>query len=346
MDTNRNFRHRHKTPVNGGRVTKQPTDLAIVEATHRFGDQTVQALFQILYPLYSNYHAFQVRVAQLRQLENTEYDGPLLHAPSQQTRGASRPDSNHLVVGDTIYGERLLKRAGLWREHHPKTKNKEWKHDFMRNTILSSVFIASKGSCEFIYHDEVLADLYDKLPFAVPDYTYEREKGGNGTRSGAKLSPDGFFALRYQGGTKRIFLIEADCDTEPDRSDNLERKSRKHNILSYDALFSDGDMRRKLFRDARVGVLNVFSVERAMRTAMEVHEKEIGSKGSYMLYASWEAFGDYFRPPPPRPDLFTDPWHRVGQPPAYISQATAAEPQSVLSPLQPANLRIRVSARR
>ena len=140
-------------------------------------------------------------------------------------------------------------------------------------------------------------------------------------RTGAKLRPDGFFALSYPDGTKRTFLVEADCDTEPDRSDNLQRKSHKHNILSYNAFLSDGNLRREHFGDARVGVLNVFSVARAMNSAMDVHQEEIGGKGSYMLYKSWETFGDFFRPPPPRPDLFTDAWKRVGQPEAFISQA-------------------------
>ena len=60
------------------------------------------------------------------------------------------------------------------------------------------------------------------------------------------------------------------------------------------------------------------------------------TQGTYMLYNVWDAFGDFFRPPPPRPGLFYEPWQRVGQPPRHISQAAQAEPKPVLSPLQPA----------
>jgi hypothetical protein len=332
----RTFRHRHKTPIGTGRVIRQPADLLIVEAAHRFGHQTTTALFQALHPLYTSYRAFQHRVELLRQLENSEYGGPLLYAPSQQVR-AVRPDSNHLVIGITQRGERLLKNAGRWREHHPKTKNKEWKHDFMRSTIIASIAIAAKANgCTFTYPDEVVADMDGRLSFEVPPYEYRMEKNNElRTKEDAMLRPDGFFALTYENRTKRIFIVEADCDTEPDRSDNTERKSHKHNILAYHALLSDGDLRRTYFGEAWVGVLNVFSVERAMTTAMDVHEEEIGSRGSYMLYQTWDSFGDFFRPPPPRPSLFLNSWQRVGRPPAFISKAPEAELQPRRSPLSP-----------
>jgi transposase-like protein DUF772 len=250
---------------------------------------------------------------------------------------AVRPDSNHLVVGITQRGERLLKNAGRWREHHPKTKNKEWKHDFMRSTIIASIAIAAKANgCTFTYPDEVVAEMDGRLSFDVPPYEYRMEKNNElRTMEDALIRPDGFFALTYENGTKRIFIVEADCDTEPDRSDNTERKSHKHNILAYDALISDGDLRRTYFGEARVGVLNVFSVLRAMKTAMEVHEEEIGHRGKYMLYQSWVAFGDYFRPPPPRPSLFLNSWQRVGQPATFISKAPEEEPQHLPSPFLP-----------
>ena len=128
---------------------------------------------------------------------------------------------------------------------------------------------------------------------------------------------------------KRIFLVEADCGTEPNESDNIERKSHKHTILSYHSLLSNDDLRHELIGEARIGILNVFATPRGMKGAMAAHEKNIGNRGTFMLYTLWEAFGDYFRPPPPRLDLFTDAWHRVGQSPFFISQATGTRPQSL-----------------
>src|SRR5918995_1705198 len=133
METTRTFRPRYVTPKGHERVTRQNTDLYLLEPLHRFGHQTAQALFQLTKPLYRSYRALQHRIELLRQLENTNYGGPLLYYPSQQFR-AVRPERNHMVLGSTPRGDALLRRAKLWREHRPKTKNKEWKHDFMRNT--------------------------------------------------------------------------------------------------------------------------------------------------------------------------------------------------------------------
>jgi hypothetical protein len=321
METTRNFRPRHVTPRGTERVTRQPSDLDILEVFHRLGPQTVTALFQLLHPLYKNYRALQHRVELLRQEENTNYGGPLLFYPSQQMR-ALRPDRNHMVLDVLRRGERLLQSAGRFREHHPTTSGQEWKHDFMRATIISSVLIAAKANkCAFIYPDEVLADLDGITSFAVPEYHYTTDRNEVKIRREAKLRPDGFFALRYEDGAKRIFLVETDCRTEPYRSDNLERKSHKHNILSYHALLSKSETRARYFGEERIGVLSVFSHPRAMQSAMEVHEELLGNMGKFMLYGAWEAFGDFFRPPPPRPDLFLKSWQRVGQPPAFISKA-------------------------
>jgi hypothetical protein len=93
-----------------------------------------------------------------------------------------------------------------------------------------------------------------------------------------------------------------------------------------------------------LAALSTFITQTAMRSAMEVHEEELRSEGTYMLYNVWGAFSDFFRPP--RPDLFHEPWQRVRQAPRFISQAAPAEPQSDPSPLQPADLGFRISARR
>jgi hypothetical protein len=232
------------------------------------------------------------------------------------------PDNNHMVYDVLSRGEKLLKNALLYRVHHPTTSGHEWKHDFMAGTIIASIAIAAKANeCGFVYPDEVLDDLDGRRSFPVPAYSYTTAAGNQGSRDDAVLRPDGFFALGYENGMKRIYLLEADCRTEPYRSDNLQRKSHKHTILSYHALLTNSDIRRTYFGDANVGVLNVFSHPRAMQSAMEVHKEFLGNRGSFMAYNFWQDFGDYFRPPAPRPDLFLRSWSRVGQPPVFISKA-------------------------
>jgi hypothetical protein len=318
-----NRRLRYVTHSTGKHVTRRPTDLYILEVLHRLGPQTTDALYQLLYPLYRNKRSLLYRVADLRNQENSDYGGPLIFYPDQQRRGATMPDNNYMVYDVLPRGLKLLKNALLYREHHPSTNGQEWKHDFMVGTIIASIAIPIKADpvrYTFIYPDQVLEDLDGRRSFPVPEYAYVTQTGNQATRHDAVLRPDGLFAIKYADGTKRIFLLEADCRTEPYRSDNLGRKSHKHTILSYYALLTNRDIRRQHFGDARVGVLNVFTHPRAMQSAMELHEELVGHRGTFMLYKVWDAFGDYFRPPPPRPDLFTSPWERAGpHAPFYIN---------------------------
>jgi hypothetical protein len=150
MDTKRTLRPRHVTPPGREHVTRQVTDLSILEVPHRFGPQTVTAVFQILSPLYKSYRAFLKRVELLRQLENTDYGGPLLFYPTQQCRGAITPERNHMVIDVTPRGERFLQNNGLFREHRPTTNGREWRHDFMGGTITASIYLPSKPSLNAI----------------------------------------------------------------------------------------------------------------------------------------------------------------------------------------------------
>jgi hypothetical protein len=65
---------------------------------------------------------------------------------------------------------------------------------------------------------------------------------------------------------------------------------------------------------------------------MEVHEELLEDGGAHMLYNVWEDFGDYFKPPPPRPDLFLKSWQRVRNSPRFISKGADSQRQSVPSP--------------
>jgi hypothetical protein len=191
-------------------------------------------------------------------------------------------------------------------------------------TITASIYLAIKARPEcyrFDYEDEVVEKIGCRT-FPVPPYWYKTQNGGEKCHREAVIRPDGFFSIEYlPEKLTRIFLREENCGTEPYRSDDTARKSYKHSILAYHALLSNADLRRKYFGEARIGVLNTFARQTAMQSAMKVHKEELGNKGTYMLYNVWEDFGDFFRPPPPRPALFHESWQRVGQPPFHISKA-------------------------
>jgi Replication-relaxation len=312
-------------------VARKASDLLILEYLHRLGPQTTEALYQLLHPTYRNKRSLLYRLAALRNQDNSDYGGPVLSYPTQQRRGASLPDSNYMVYDLTARGQSVLKRAGLHHRYHPVTNGAEWRHDFMGATLASSILIGAQALPDqyaYIYGDEIIERIDGLRTFPVPPYRYTVKAGEERTRNDATLRPDGFIGIRYlPSRTERIFLVENDCNTEPYRSDNLERKTHMHSILSYFTLLSNTENRRKYFGEAKVGVLNLFSHPRAMRSAMALQSELLGDKCKFMLYQTWEAFGDFFRPPPPRIDLFTDPWERVGHERFFINTVDGMPPQ-------------------
>jgi hypothetical protein len=104
-------------------------------------------------------------------------------------------------------------------------------------------------------------------------------------------------------------------------------KSHKHNLLQYAAFVGDGDNRRRLFGNARVAMLTTFSNPTKMRNVLKLLLELTEGRGSnFMLFQSWSTFGDRFRPPAPRLDLFTGPWERAGPHPSFYINALSGEP--------------------
>jgi hypothetical protein len=257
----------------------------------------------------------------LRHEKDSDYGGPTLFYPIQQER-TRRPDRNLNVYGITKHGLDALKASCRYREHTPSTNHNEWKHDFMGACVATSLYLGARKhpeGYEFIFEDEVVARLGGMREFRVT-YPYTARDGSIATRE-AILRPDGFNGIRYlPTGEERIFLREEDCGTERNDSDDRSVKSHKHNILQYAAFFQSGE-RRRFFGEIRVVVLSAFSSLTKMRNVMNLVLELSGGRGSnFMLYRSWPEFGDRFRPPAPRLDLFTGPWERAGpHPPFYIN---------------------------
>jgi transposase len=121
------------TPRGVEHVTRQSSDLDILEVFHRLGPQTVEALFQLLYPLYRNKRSLLHRVELLRQKENTNYGGPLLFyrkmvaIPTLGEEDAKRPsrERESLVAEQSRIINRVksaLARLGV-RGFNPKLRN-------------------------------------------------------------------------------------------------------------------------------------------------------------------------------------------------------------------------------
>jgi hypothetical protein len=258
----------------------------------------------------------------LRHERDSDYGGPTLLYPLQQER-ARRPDRNLNVYGITKHAIGTLKVSGRYQEHAPTTNHNEWKHDFMGACVATSLYFGAREHperYEFIFEDEIVSRLGGVREFPVI-YPYTARDGTTASRD-AILRPDGFNGIRYlPTGEERIFIREEDCGTERIDSDDRSVKSHKHNILQYAAFLGNTDNRRSLFGNARVAVLTTFSSPIKMRNVIKlVLELSEGRGSNFMLYQSWPTFGDRFRPPAPRLDLFTDPWERAGpHAPFYIN---------------------------
>ncbi len=253
----RNRRLRYVTHSTGKHVTRRPSDLRILEALHRLGPQTTDALYQLLYPLYTSRRSLLYRLADLRNQENSDYSGPLLFYPDQQRRGATMPDNNHMVYDLLPRGEKLLKSARLYREHHPTTNGQEWKHDFMVGTIIASIAIAIKADPAhrtLLYPDQVLDELDGRRSFPVPEYTYTTQAGTQEIRQDALLRPDGLFAIKYAEGTKRIFPPRGGLpDGALSQRQSPAEKPQAHHSLVLCALSKSRHSAEVLWRSAGRG---------------------------------------------------------------------------------------------
>jgi hypothetical protein len=265
----------------------------------------------------------------LRHEKDSDYGGPTLFYPLQQER-TRRPDRNLNVYGITKHAIEALKACGQYREHAPDTKHHEWKHDFMGACMATSLYLGAREHperYEFIFEDEIILRLGGVREFPV-SYPYTARDGATARRE-AILRPDGFNGVRYlPTGEERIFIREEDCRTIRNESDDLDVKSHKHNILQYAAFVGGGDNRRRYFGEARVAVLNTFSNPTKLQNVIKLLLELSGGRGSnFMLYRSWPAFDDRFRPPAPRLELFTDPWERAGpHMPFYINTLSGEAP--------------------
>jgi hypothetical protein len=313
----------------GKHVTRENADLIWFEAIHRLGHQTSAALYELTKHIRRDKQRALHRMRDLRHERDSEYGGPTLFYPLQQEK-ARRPDRNLSVYGITKHGIEALKASGRYREHAPGTKHQEWKHDFMGASVAASLYLRTRKHpelYEFILEDEIVSRLGGVREFRVT-YPYTARDGSIATRD-VVLRPDGFNGIRYlPTGEERILIREEDCGTERNDSDSRTVKSHKHNILQYAAFFQSSE-RRRLFGDARAVVLSTFSSPAKMRNVMNLLLELSSGRGSnFMLFRSWPAFGDRFRPPAPDSDLFIGPWERAGHAPLYINTLSGRRPEN------------------
>lgn len=309
-------RYRDITQSTGKHIIRDLADLDWFEMIHRIGPQTTSALYERTRDVRRSRQDALRRMRDLRHEDDSDWGGPTLAYPLQQTR-TWRPDKNLTVYDITKKAERALRDAGRFHEHAPTTNHNEWKHDFMGSSVAASIYLATlRSDCQFIFHDEIVERLGAKT-FGVR-YRFVRRDGSAAERE-AIIRPDGFFGIRYPNGDERIFIREEDCATERNDTDAPDVKNHKHKMLQYSDFLGRGETRKRYFGDRRVVVLNTFSNPTKMRNVIGLLLDLSKGKGSnFILFRSWEAFGLTFQPPHPDLSLFGE-WERAGNPPLDIA---------------------------
>ena len=292
----------------GRRVLYPERDIVWLEKLHRHGPLATSYLLE--YTTRRDHHEARKRLKHFFHEDATPHGGPYLDRPWQQFQTLD-PETHELVYANTKHADLLLTEHKLLRTNTPTTSPISWKHDVMCSFITASIELAvlkQPEKYEYIFHDEIVERL-GTFSFPVP-------VGG----LVKNLRPDRAFGIKYKEvGGALIFLVEADCSTEPNNPESFDRKSHKRSILQYEEFLGRGLYKQYFWQGARVMLLSVFASEAKMRNVRTL-TSELTKGNSFTLFAAWPAFARYFVPPKPRHDLFTAPWTRAGYEPFNISK--------------------------
>ena len=284
----------------GKRVIPTERALLMMEKLHRHGPLSTPFLVEFAGQKFSSRNRTLERLTDLFNEDNTPHQGRYLDRPHQQfaTLDARYHDLMYDVLPPAVEALKDTERFFL---NTPETSSLKWKHDAFCAAITASVDLAAAQhpeQYEYIFHDEIVSRI-GKFEFPIGSYL---------------LRPDRAFGIRYKpSGQARIFLIEADCATEP-LTGPAKRKTQERTLAHYKTFIQDREYHRYFPHGTRLMLLYVFSSKNRMHNVMQM-----AGNNTYVLFQSWSAFSKYFIPPKPRHDLFTHGWLRAGNSEFFIS---------------------------
>lgn len=291
----------------GKRISIQPRDLVWFEMLHRHGALPFRYLHEFTTHIASYEKRAVDRATDLFHENETAHGGAYLERPYQQFATLDARYQN-MVYDISPKAEDALRETGKWRDAAPHTSNSHWRHDFMLSCVTASIHLATIGTnYRFIFQDEILERAGTSLSFSVP-YTLDRKRHEH------PLHPDRIFGIQYPDGKARLFIVEADCSTEPMRSRN-RRKTVERCAHQYREFIGRGLYKDALKVSGGLLVIHLTTSEPRMRNMMDVVQEVSGGANSYSLFGYLPQFSRFFKPPQVLRNLFTDPWERVGEPP-------------------------------
>lgn len=302
---NRRSRFAGRQPT-GKRVILQERDFLLFAALERHGPLPSTYLFEFAKGAARNFKGHQQRLTDLYNEDNTSHRGFYLDRPEQQYASISaryQPMSYEL----TNLGHRALRDRGLPRQMW-QGPNGPYLHRFMASAITASMELAvRKAGFKYLSQAEIFG--HHKCP---PQLTEADTPLALPHRDGV-IVPDQLFGVDY-GGRYRFFVLEADRKTETVVSTKASAKAFARKLEAYVDVLS-----RQTYREVwgipTLNVLTVTTSEAHMRTMIAALEDLVEPKmAARFLFKAKPQFGKYWTVPPVMDDLFTEPWHRVGDP--------------------------------
>ena len=295
-------RRKRTTPHSTGRrVIPTPRHLLMMEKLHRHGPLPSSFLVEYASRAYKSPKNSLEALTHLFNEDNTFHGRRYLDRPWQQFQTFDAR-YQELMYDVLPVAHLALEDAGRLFQNTPVTSTLSWKHDAFCSATTASIELAilnEPEKYEYIFHDEIVSRI-GHVVFPMGDTT---------------LRPDRAFGIKYKAtGGVRLFLIEADCATEPDVS-KAKRKTHTRALEHYKAFIGEGEYKKYFGQGTRLMLLYLFSSKRKMENVIEM-----AGNNTYILFQSWPTFARHFIPPKPRHDLFTGSYFRAGHPPFFINQ--------------------------
>jgi hypothetical protein len=231
-----------------------------------------------------------------------------VYRPRQQ-RATDNANYHQYVYDLTEKGRAYLKENELWVESVRPTGN--WVHQLFVSCVTATVDImCQREGYRYMPPHEYL----DARPLSTPvPFRWE------GTERTLPLAPDAVFAIGYDEKSFIAFALEADRNTEPNRSRNWSRKSDLRTIRQYGAFIGQKLYRQAYKREAHMVLLYITVSKGHAREFAKMVEEELKSP-AYVAVGVVPEFETPFKPPVLLKHLFEGPLQRAGREPFTIKK--------------------------
>lgn len=250
----------------------------------------------------------------VREHIKNAFDGQLLYRPIEQTYNTNFPTRNFHVYDLTEKGRKLLEDSGhLFDSRKPSSSDAadKWWHQHMIATITATIHLCcDREGYRYIPPHEILKGA--KIGHLVPFKWAEKE-----LISTVKLTPDAVFAIDY-GGSRVLYCLEADRNTETRAPKTWDRKSDLRSIKQYANFFEKKLYQKAYGVDYPVYLLFVTVSESHKYNFIDQVREELG-ESKEITAASIEGFARPCRSPK-LPKLFYDGLPRAGHEPYTVKK--------------------------